>query len=200
MFQEAKLKMKIIKNTKEKMFGNKGFTLLETLVAIFILVLAITGPMVFAQSTLRAAFQSRDQITAFYLAQDVIEFIKNVRDTNGLKSQEWLSGLETCTASGGLDGSVSCSIDTRYGSVDIDSCGGNVCLSPLNEVSYAGGTFLGHGSGIPTRFKRTIWINEIESGREAEVIVQIDWESNVLSGSKRIVVQENIYAWIPTNN
>lgn len=192
--------MKKIKEKAKKIIGNKGFTLLETLVAIFILVLAITGPMVFAQSTLRAAFQSRDQITAFYLAQDVIEFVKNVRDTNGLQAQSWLSGLENCTAAEGLDGSVSCSIDTRYGAVDIDSCGGDECSNSLNEVSYSGGTFLGHDSGTPSRFTRTVWINEIETGREAEVVVQIDWESNVLSGSKRIVVQENIYSWIPTGN
>lgn len=190
--------MKILNKTKEKIIGKKGFTLLETLVAIFILVLSITGPMVFAQSGLRVAFQSRDQITSFYLAQDVIEYIKNVRDTNGLKSRAWLYGLEDCTDTTGSS-SVSCSIDTRPGSVEIDGCGGSECQK-LTETEDVGGVFLGHGGTAQSRFTRTVKINEIEPGREAEVIVEIGWESNVLSGLKRIVVQENIYAWIPVGN
>jgi prepilin-type N-terminal cleavage/methylation domain-containing protein len=57
---------------------SSGFTLIETLVAIFILVLATTGPLSFAQSGLRASFVARDQVVAFYLAQDAIETIKNL--------------------------------------------------------------------------------------------------------------------------
>jgi len=67
-------------NIKNNMKNNSGFTMIESLVAIFIILLAITGPMVFAQNGLRTAFLSRDQITAFFLAQDVIESIKNYRN------------------------------------------------------------------------------------------------------------------------
>ena len=81
----------IKKIIKEK--TNRGFTVLETLVAVFILVLAITGPMVFAQSGLRTAFLARDQITAFFLAQDAIETIKNIRDTNALQGNDWLEDI-----------------------------------------------------------------------------------------------------------
>jgi prepilin-type N-terminal cleavage/methylation domain-containing protein len=75
------LNMQKNKNLKK----NSGFTMIESLVAIFIILLAITGPMVFAQNGLRTAFLSRDQITAFFLAQDVIESIKNYRNGEAKK-------------------------------------------------------------------------------------------------------------------
>jgi prepilin-type N-terminal cleavage/methylation domain-containing protein len=58
----------------------RGFTIMETLVAILILLAVITGPLAFIQSGLRASFVARDQIVAFYLAQDAMEAIKNILD------------------------------------------------------------------------------------------------------------------------
>ena len=67
---------------------NRGFTLIETLVAIAVLSLAITGPMVIAQKGIGSAIYARDEVTAFYLAQEAIEYIRNVRDTNRIKDYE----------------------------------------------------------------------------------------------------------------
>ena len=58
----------------------RGFTLLETFVAITILMFAVVGPLTIVSKALNASYDSRDQITAFYLAQDAIEYIRNVRD------------------------------------------------------------------------------------------------------------------------
>lgn len=186
--------MEQIKNKRIKRISKQGgFTLLETLVAIFILVLSITGPMVFAQSSLRAAFQSRDQITAFYLAQDVIEFIKNKRDTNHLTNgKKWLDDLGTCLAS-------TCSIDTRPGNENIVACSGAFCT--LGLVDVVGGIELyGHNLSAPSRFKRTVRIIEVQPNIEAQVLIEIQWENNLLSGRRRIVVEENIYNWLPTGS
>ena len=64
---------------------SKGFTLIETMVAISILMVAIVAPMSLAAQSLSAAYYARDQITAFYLAQEGIEVVRSVRDTNILK-------------------------------------------------------------------------------------------------------------------
>jgi len=58
----------------------KAFTLIETLVAITILTLAISGAFFAANSALVAANIARDQLTASYLAQEGIEYVRWVRD------------------------------------------------------------------------------------------------------------------------
>jgi prepilin-type N-terminal cleavage/methylation domain-containing protein len=175
---------------------NRGFTLLETMVAIFILVLSITGPMVFAQSGLRAAFLARDQVTAFFLAQDAIETIKNIRDENGLQGDPWLSGI--CEDSS--TGPCVIKIDTTDEDPVAEPCLGGTCpllyLDP--DARYV------HDSGspnIPSRFTRTIYVQELGAGgREAQLVVEVEWDSNVRVGNSRVIVQENIYNWIPVLN
>jgi Tfp pilus assembly protein PilV len=183
--------MKITRYKKQDTKNNKrGFTILETLFAIFILIMSITGPMVFAQSGLRASFQSRDQITAFYLAQDAIETIKNIRDNNLLDiNKGWLDGLETVCV-----GSVPCTIDTTDSTPTVAVCTGGDC-PPLQTFGDNNPKY-GYGGGDDSRFTRTTYINKI-SAYEAEIIIEVEWTSAVALGSNRIVVQENIYDWFP---
>ena len=58
-----------------------GFTLIETLVAITILMISIVGPLTIAQKSLKAALQAKDQVFATYLAQSIMEDIKRIRST-----------------------------------------------------------------------------------------------------------------------
>ncbi|MEI6296367.1 MAG: prepilin-type N-terminal cleavage/methylation domain-containing protein [bacterium] len=70
---------------------NAGFTIIETLVAVSILVIAVTGPLSLASKGLSYSQYAKDEITAFYLANETLDAIRNIRDTN-LKSggSEWL--------------------------------------------------------------------------------------------------------------
>lgn len=183
-----------LKKRINKIQKNRGFTLLETLVAIFILVLSITGPMVFSQSGLRASFQARDQITAFFLAQDAIETIKNIRDDNGIDGEDWLSGL---VGSGLCDGNTPCMIDTTEEIPSVSACSSGSCPS-LNIVSDTQKTIYTYTGGDTSRFVRTIYMDQIKDD-EVAIVVEVEWD-NVTQGSRnRIVVQENIFNWIPAN-
>lgn len=186
----------IKKIIKEK--NDRGFTILETLVAIFILVLSVTGPMVFAQSGLRTAFLARDQITAFFLAQDAIETIKNMRDNNALNgANNWLDDIFECDQ----DVNPTClvSIDTT---VEDEMPPVAVCSSgdcPLLKMDSDGrfGYSFSLDDSSYSRFTRNIYLTEVVPGAELQIVVEIKWTSNVRVGSSRIVVQENIFNWIP---
>lgn len=60
--------------------NKKGFTLIETLIAIFILTLSITGPIYISSLSFKNTIDSRDNISVQYLTEEVVEVIKNKRD------------------------------------------------------------------------------------------------------------------------
>lgn len=57
-----------------------GFTLLETLVAVAILALAVAGPLYSANRAVVAAQIANERLTASYLAQEGVEYIRAMRD------------------------------------------------------------------------------------------------------------------------
>jgi len=83
----------------KKQASQKAFTIVETLVAISILLIALTGPLTIISQSLHSSYFSRDQVTASYLAQEAIEYIRNRRDTNALVTgndyTHWLDGIAT---------------------------------------------------------------------------------------------------------
>jgi Tfp pilus assembly protein PilV len=201
---------------QNKTIKEKGFTILETLVAIFVLVLAITGPLVFSQSSLRSSFEARDRITAFFLAQDVIEYVKNRRDEcaldalnpsascNSLSTIPWITDVENnfdvC-----VDASGGCAIDTVNDSVA-------ACSESANDetcnlfVDSANPQYFSHDNSGGTefsRFRREIYIDQLDDSgsgtenNEAEITVVIEWGRDSENLDNRLVVQENIKNWIP---
>jgi len=64
--------------------NSAGFTLIETLVAIAILMIAIAGPLTVANQALTSALGSRNAMIATYLAQDGMESLKNIKDNKSL--------------------------------------------------------------------------------------------------------------------
>lgn len=60
--------------------NNKAFTIIETLVATAIVMIAIAGPLVSANRALNAIIFSRDRILASYLAQEGMEYVRLVKN------------------------------------------------------------------------------------------------------------------------
>src|SRR6185437_13507555 len=104
---------------------NKGFTLIETLVAVLLLSIAIVGPMTIAQKGLQTALISKDQATAFNLAQDAIEFVRFARDTNCL-----VAGPGGCPAGNWLHG------NGGAGTIALDNCVSTTGTSACYISSY----------------------------------------------------------------
>lgn len=65
---------------------DKGFTLIEALVAVSIVALAVAGPLSAAGSASTAAQIANDKLTAMYLAQEGVEYVRAMRDEEYLKS------------------------------------------------------------------------------------------------------------------
>ncbi|MFA5997898.1 MAG: prepilin-type N-terminal cleavage/methylation domain-containing protein [Candidatus Paceibacterota bacterium] len=65
-----------------------GFTLIETMVAVSILTLSVAGPLFTANRAIVAAMTARDQLTASYLAQEGIEYVRAMRDNEFLAAYQ----------------------------------------------------------------------------------------------------------------
>lgn len=164
-----------------------GFTLIETLVAIFILSSAVAGPMVLSIKNISSASVSRDQLVAFYLGQEVLEYIRNVRDTNLINSNYWLEGLDECRTDSQPSG---CYIDVLKDVTDVDaikSCDPGGCPKiKFNGQNYS------YTSGDDSNFTRTVKMVGIGSD-EAEVNVSVSWTSRY--GDRTMKLQDNIFNW-----
>jgi len=162
-----------------------GFSLIEALVAIAVLLLALVGPFTIATKGLIAANFARDQVIAFYLAQEATEIVRNKRDNNALEGEIWTEGLSECFG-------VECIVDATK---NIDSA--NViktCSGPCDPLQQSTTSKLyGYSVGWDdTRFTRKIYIEEI-SQNEIRVTITILWSTGTLN--KSFSVTETFFDW-----
>lgn len=160
----------------------KGFTIVETLVAITILMIAIAGPLVVASKGLFGANLAKNQMTASYLAQESMEIVKNVRDNNLDSGLNWLNSLASCTFSAACDASAIDGVGTLPSI--IPCLGGNIGGSKPCPI-YAETNGYGHTSGAgatATKFTRKFYIHAATgsgactSDDECGVTVLVFWD------------------------
>ncbi|MEK7672647.1 MAG: type II secretion system protein [Patescibacteria group bacterium] len=77
--------MKILKN-------KKGFTLTEVMIGIMILTVAIVSASQLLVGLISSNQNNLTTLQAYYLAQEGLEAVRNVRDTNWLHNRNWLDG------------------------------------------------------------------------------------------------------------
>ena len=175
-----------------------GFTLVETLVAISILIVAITTMLGIAAKGLSNSIFAKEQITAFYLAQDAIEYIKNQRDNTGLAT--WNDGVSHWTPFHDSlknqcnDSTLGCGIDTRESNIGdaVASClvDSNNCTLRQDSVT---GLYGYDSSWAMSPFTRVVKIVSTNNSDELKISVTISWSKGVLS--KSFVVTEYILNW-----
>ncbi len=176
----------------------KGFTLIETMVAVLLLASAIVGPLTIASKGLSAALIAKDQITAFYLAQDAMEYVRYVRDSNSLGGGNWLTGagytygvdLSPCVSTD-PNAPVYCKVDSIQSTVST--------FSSTDILKYDTTThYFGYGSGTqtPQQYTRKVSIiNTAATPNEAVVTVSVTWNDVAGITHAPILVRENIFKW-----
>jgi type IV pilus modification protein PilV len=67
----------------------KGFTMLEVLVAIFVVTIGVLAVFNMVQNITVSFRANASQLTAAYLAQEGVELVRNERDNNWLQGSAW---------------------------------------------------------------------------------------------------------------
>lgn len=187
------------------MSHERGFTLVETLVAITILLLVIIGPMTIAAKGMQQAYYANEQATAVFLAQEAIETVRKLRDDNALEvikanntgdTWEWIddSDLGSCTRN------VNDSPENFHGCGMYQS-GANLVFAqcyapgsandPCKIKMNADGDLVYGQTGADTLFTRSIKI--VKHPDAAEVKVTVSWSARLFNSTTRTV---ELQSWI----
>ena len=160
---------------------NKGFTLLEAIVSIFIVTVGLGGVFALVDQTISSSQVVSSKFKATYLANEGIELVREIRDSNFLKIHKGISGVSWDM---GLTGcSTGCEADYNDAS-----------LAPSNyRYLKIGAGFYNYDFGADTVFKRKITITP--SGVYIlNVSVEVSWQER--GGPHKVTVQENLYNWL----
>ena len=165
----------------------KGFTLIEVIVAIFIMVMGAVG--VFGLITRTVVFSSsvNSQLVASYLAQEGLEIMRNMRDTNFLKIHKGAGGIWT-------DGIIACA--SPYGcTVELQADYTQTFMDAYNDADFLriNGSFYGYAPGNDTTFKRKITI--IQSSADVlKVAVDVSWQDK--GNARTVRGATELYNWL----
>jgi len=162
---------------------NTGFTLVETLVSLFILSIAITGAFAVISFNLSNAISVRNSFVASGLAQEGMELTRNLRDT------DWFAGREFGSF-GDTSGPMS---DGKYCVQWNSNVLINPCVNMLLKKDDQG--FYNHTVGVDTIFSRAVQIQKVAGSPVKEIVIKIKVSWTERSTTKEINAEEHLYNW-----
>ncbi len=178
---------------------NRGFTLVETLVAIFVMMVAIVAPMSIASQALSTARYAKEQVTAFYLAQEGIELVRDIRGNNVISGAAvWNEGTLGLSSPGSENYCYStngCYIEAK--DLAVQNCSGicPVLNIDLNQLDPDFGIYTYSLIGTnPSQFARTIRITKLSS-TEISVSSTVSWASGAIGGTRLFTITDNLLNW-----
>jgi len=163
-------------------------------VAISIFTVSILGMMSVLASGVSSTSYARQKILAGYLAQEGIEYVRNMRDTYmlyPLGANDWdgfNNEFTSCKPTPGNPKGCGFNVtDFPYDFTVCQSNGGN-CELYLDDEGY------NITSGEETGFIRRVWVEEIEPDKEAKIFSKVEWTQG--SGNKEVIFSENLFNWV----
>jgi Tfp pilus assembly protein PilV len=161
-----------------------GFSLLETLIAVFLVTLAIVTFLGSAARGITGTHQAFNRVRAQLLAQEGLEIVRNIRDNqmvaSPLGSTLGILAPNYCSING-------CTFDIS--SIDsmspVDpSCG---LSSPCAKLQINSNGLYTHSGNASTPFSRVITIKQSASPGAADVTSTVRWVNGVNNDSVTVV-------------
>lgn len=158
--------------------NNKGYFLIELMIAISILTVGFLGFLTLVSRSISTNRVISDYLTATYLAAEGIELIKNVIDTNYLNPPYiWNQGINA-------DGSYEMDYND---SAPISATG--------NYLKYDSNNFYNYDFGNSTPFRRIIEISNV-SADQIKVKSIVQWKGRG-SIDMEVYVEDYFFNWRP---
>jgi len=189
--------MKLINKQKNRNFklSNSGFTIIETMVAVFILTTSLAALLNLTASSAVTARYSRNEIIANYLLQEAVDFIRNDRDTiafqGNVDGSGW-SNFKSTYSSCFFD--AGCIIEPIKGNSSIQSClnstsGINGCpLLKYSDNLAENRGFYSYEGTTNSVFRRQIkmYNNADNPEDEIDIVVTLEWQNGGVTRSRTL--------------
>jgi Tfp pilus assembly protein PilV len=182
------------KITNKKTIGfvsGSGFTIIETLVAITILMIAIVGPITIANKALSASVEAKNQMIASNLATEAIEYLKSLKDGNIRGAVDWLTGFGNCTKDG-TSGSGACGVQvvSEQPNFNVAMCDSIATGCQLYINPNTGYVMDSSSGNTPTPFTRYVFIGKVStydtSYSDVLVTAVVQWNTGPVPSEVRI--------------
>lgn len=156
----------IMSSEKNKNLNQNGFTILEMIVVIFIISLAMIGVMSLVGQNIQAQYINKNDLIASQLAQEGLEIVRSVRDSNWKNNYPWDTNLD--------NGSY---VWDYRGAIDMSN---RLITDPqaklyLRTGAPDNGFYWSGGSGIATNFSRIVTINN-KTSTSTVVSCLVQWK------------------------
>jgi type II secretory pathway pseudopilin PulG len=174
---------------------NKAFTLVETLVAVSIFSISLLGLMSILASSISNTTYAKEKNTANYLAQEGIEYLRNMRDTyvlyNPVSAQNGWDSFRTGMTPCGNGVGTECGFNVNILPHSVFYCSGDgiQCKLYVNNGNYNDSSL----SGIYSGFTRKVWISTI-SLNEVRIFSKVEWKQG--SGTYSTTFSEDLFNWV----
>jgi len=165
---------------KNKFGGAAGFSIIEVLIAIFIISFGLVGIMSLAANGIRAQYESGQSVVASMLAQEGLELVRKKRDENWLVGAHWKTGII---------GDGSYGIDYLGNIVDID---GGIDNAAARLRINSNGFYQYSGAGTNSSFYRLI---EITDNQTDFIEVKCTVRTRNQNGINDYVASMVLYNW-----
>lgn len=179
-----------IKNKITAKQYSTGFTLIEILIASFVILIGVVASYFVVQEIFSQTFDTSTRLTAIYLAKEGAEVVRNLRDTGWLQNLPWgsngIGGDNTFWEADYTNTASLTSCSTCTGS-DSDF---NI-LRFIKAWSSNNDPFYDYSGGSNTIFKRRIHI-ERPGGNVIKVTVDVMWQD---LGIQKVTIENYLYDW-----
>ncbi len=192
-----------MKNFFKKQKTQRGFTLVESLVAILIFMISVTSMIVILGGNVSDIDYVKRKVIANYLAQEGIEYVRNMRDTymlyttTGTGWPDFVEKMQVCDFAFSSDG---CYFDpgqlmSYVGNQPIIQTPVVACTGSCPKLSYNPTTleYNYDPSGESTSYERIITVSVLPGQEEMYVYSKVKWQ--IKGQEYEVAFGENLFNW-----
>lgn len=165
---------------------NNGFTFLELLIVISIVLIAFVGVFTLLTRVIYVSRISIHKLTASMLAQEGIEVARNIRETNWVQEKAWNEGLS------------SGDYIVQYDSLSLQPFEDKFLILNPRVVLYGYDEEIDPEKGVvESLFKRKVTISNDPDGdpqtKDIAIISEVTWDER--GRPQSILLEDRLYDW-----